>query len=140
MHHYVGHNEDTTGPLPLETNADIQEPSNNEAENGGAKSSKAMGKSSKAMEGKSSKTTTVKTGNLGGCEEDNGQMKEANPELTAADEAFFSQVETVIDGDKVTIVYPKGPNGTRLLSPSLPYVHFFSSHTHTFLILDLTTY
>ena len=83
---------------------------------------------------------TFKAGNLEGCEKDNVQMKEANPELTAADDVYFSQVETVIDGDKVTIVYPKGPNGTRLLSPSLPYVHFVSSHTHTFLILDLTTY
>lgn len=59
-------------------------------------------------------TTTVKAGNLEGCEEDNGQMKEANPDVAAADEVFFSQVETVINGDKATIMYPKGPNGTRL--------------------------
>ena len=77
-------------------------------------------------------TTTVKGGNLAGCEEDNGQMKKAYPDVAAADEVFFSQVETFFDafGDRATIVYPKGPNGARLLSPSLPYVHFVSSYSY----------
>ena len=69
-------------------------------------------------------TTTVKEGNLAGCEEDNGQMKKAYPDVAAADEVFFSQVETVFDayGDKATI------SKYRKVKAPMMYIPFYKGY------------